>query len=274
MVEAPETVSRESWRRRQAVEFGMVALALSSVAVILVDLVVPDLTVARKNVLLAADFAICVVFWVDFGFRLRRETRKASYFGRRWYELVGMLPAAVFALLEAQSSLGVIARTFRLIGAAARLTRFASTSRSLFARMHLVPFGIVVMAVVLISGTLAYEFERDAEGGNIKNVADGIWYALATVTTVGYGDRFPVTAAGRAVGAFTMLAGITLFGTLIALMGAALATRWGRAFAAEDPELALIQRRLAEAKDLTEEEARALAKRVEDYCRTRSQKGQ
>jgi voltage-gated potassium channel len=256
------------------VELGMVALALGSVAIILADLVIPDLTSAQKSFILGTDFAICVVFWVDFGFRLRREARKGAYFGRRWYELVGMVPAAAFVLLESQAAFGVIARTFRLIGAAARLTRFTSTSRSLFARMHLIPFGIIVLVVVLISGTLAFEFERGAEESNIRSVADGIWYALATVTTVGYGDRFPVTGAGRAVGTFTMFAGITLFGTLIALMGATLAARWTRAFGAEDPDLAAIQKRLADAGDLTEEEARALAKRVEEYCRARRGKRQ
>lgn len=245
----------------------MTGLAIFSVALILADLVIPDLAPGDRALILGVDFLVCVVFWFDFVLRLRREGGRRTYLRSHWYEPVGMVPAALFVLVESQTALGIIARTFRLVGAAARLTRFTAASKSIFHRMHLVPFGIIVFVVVLTAGTLVYEFERNAEGSNIRTVADGIWYTLATVTTVGYGDRVPVTAAGRTLGALTMLAGITLFGTLVALMGSAFATRWTRAFEDEDRERTFIQKRLNEAKDLSDEEVRALTKRVEDYCR-------
>jgi voltage-gated potassium channel len=64
------------------------------------------------------------------------------------------------------------------------------------------------------AGLIISELERSAAGSNIKNVADGLWWAVSTITTVGYGDRFPVTAAGKGVAVVLMLVGVGLFGLL------------------------------------------------------------
>lgn len=58
--------------------------------------------------------------------------------------------------------------------------------------------------------------ERGAEGSNIGSFRDALWWAFATVTTVGYGDRFPVTVGGRGVAVGLMLAGIALIGVVTA----------------------------------------------------------
>lgn len=57
-------------------------------------------------------------------------------------------------------------------------------------------------------------------GGNIDSFGDALWWAITTVTTVGYGDTFPVTPAGRGIAAFLMVAGIALFGVLTANIAA------------------------------------------------------
>jgi voltage-gated potassium channel len=58
--------------------------------------------------------------------------------------------------------------------------------------------------------------ERGVEGSNIKNFGDGLWWAVTTVTTVGYGDRFPVTTEGRLLAVLLMVAGISLVGVITA----------------------------------------------------------
>jgi voltage-gated potassium channel len=66
------------------------------------------------------------------------------------------------------------------------------------------------------SGLLVAELEKSDPERNIQSIPDALWWAITTVTTVGYGDRFPVTAIGRAVGAVVMVIGIGLFGLLAA----------------------------------------------------------
>jgi voltage-gated potassium channel len=79
-------------------------------------------------------------------------------------------------------------------------------------------FRVLIAAVVtlFLGAWLVLLFEVDAKGSNIHDYPDALWWAVVTVTTVGYGDRFPVTAGGRAVAVFLMLLGIGLIGILTA----------------------------------------------------------
>ncbi len=61
---------------------------------------------------------------------------------------------------------------------------------------------------------------EEGGGGSIDSLGDALWWAVTTVTTVGYGDQFPVTPAGRGIAAFLMLSGIALFGVLTANIAA------------------------------------------------------
>ena len=68
--------------------------------------------------------------------------------------------------------------------------------------------------LVLEFGSLAVlQIEQDADGANITTGSDAIWYVLVTISTVGYGDRFPVTNSGRLLGAFIIVIGVGIFGT-------------------------------------------------------------
>ena len=71
---------------------------------------------------------------------------------------------------------------------------------------------LVTLLLLVISSVGVLQFERVPEA-NIKTASDAFWWALATITTVGYGDRYPVSHEGRLVGAVLMIAGVGLFGT-------------------------------------------------------------
>ena len=62
--------------------------------------------------------------------------------------------------------------------------------------------------------------ERGVDGSNIKNFGDGLWWAITTVTTVGYGDRFPITSTGRVLAVCLMVVGISLMGVITASVAA------------------------------------------------------
>lgn len=78
---------------------------------------------------------------------------------------------------------------------------------------------LVTGVVVLGAAVLTLAVEEGGEG-SIDSFGDALWWAVTTVTTVGYGDTYPVTAAGRGIAAFLMVAGITLFGVLTANIAA------------------------------------------------------
>ena len=88
---------------------------------------------------------------------------------------------------------------------------------------------LVAVAVVIGAAATVLDAERNVPDSNITTFPDALWWAATTVTTVGYGDRFPVTAEGRLVGVVLMVVGIAVFGSITA----ALAGRLIQAGAAE-----------------------------------------
>ncbi len=79
--------------------------------------------------------------------------------------------------------------------------------------------------VIFVSALAVLDAERGREGANINSFGDALWWAASTVTTVGYGDRFPVTVTGRVVAVFLMLAGIALLGVVTASVASYLLER-------------------------------------------------
>ena len=79
---------------------------------------------------------------------------------------------------------------------------------------------IASIFVAYISAVQITISERDLVGSNIKNFGDGLWWAITTVTTVGYGDRFPISTEGRFLAVLLMLVGISLVGVITASVAA------------------------------------------------------
>jgi voltage-gated potassium channel len=73
-----------------------------------------------------------------------------------------------------------------------------------------------------MSAFLVLEAECNVAGAKIMNAGDALWWAVTTVTTVGYGDVYPITTAGRYVGVITMFVGIAVAGSLTATMASIL----------------------------------------------------
>jgi voltage-gated potassium channel len=79
---------------------------------------------------------------------------------------------------------------------------------------------ITTLFVAYISAIQITIIERDIDGSNIKNFGDGLWWAITTVTTVGYGDRYPTTTEGRFLAVGLMIMGISLMGVITASVAA------------------------------------------------------
>lgn len=83
-----------------------------------------------------------------------------------------------------------------------------------------VKVAITTLFVAYIAAVQITITERVVEGSNIKNFADGFWWAITTVTTVGYGDRYPTTTEGRLLAVMLMFMGISLVGVITASVAA------------------------------------------------------
>jgi voltage-gated potassium channel len=168
------------------------------------------------------DNAICVIFLVDFALEMRRAPSKRGYFitQRGWLDLLGSIPSLGFLQATALfrlARLSRLARVLRLLresekgGIAADVlhnrARYAFLITVLCAFLVMVSASIVVLAA-----------ESRSPGANITTGGDALWWAIVTMTTVGYGDKYPVTAVGRVAGVFVMVTGIGIIGSLASIM--------------------------------------------------------
>lgn len=155
------------------------------------------------------DFVFCLFFLTDFGWRFYLAPRKWSFLRRNWIDLLGAIP-----FVGPLRSVRVV-RLVRLI----RLTRFLVLLRRLILHFEVpIPtkaLGYLGVAAILwwaFAGGAFIMFERDVNE-NIKGLDDALWWSITTLSTVGYGDLYPVTGGGRIIAAATMALGVGILGT-------------------------------------------------------------
>ena len=151
------------------------------------------------------------IFLGDFLYRFFTTESKSGYFlrGFGWADLLSSLPFPQLKILRLFRLWRVI-RLFIEFGARNLVRQFMLHR----AENALLTVGFLVLCVLEFGSLAVLSAESTSPNANITNAADAIWWAYVTITTVGYGDKYPVTNAGRIVGIFVMTAGVGLFGTL------------------------------------------------------------
>lgn len=164
-----------------------------------------------QTVLYVMDALMTPIFFGDFFYRLKTAEHKRDYFLGHfgWADLLSSLPFPQLKLLRLFRLWRVI-RLIREFGAANLVHEFV-THRAENALLTVV---FLVVCVLEFSSIWILRAEANAPDANITDASDAIWWTYVTITTVGYGDRYPTTNAGRMIGILVMTAGVGLFGTL------------------------------------------------------------
>jgi voltage-gated potassium channel len=233
-------------------------------------MLIPGLDDATVQVLSIYDNLICAIFLIDFFLNLKNSPKKSDYFikDRGWLDLLGSIPS-----LGLFANAGKYAGLFRL----ARLSRLARIARLmkgggkealikdvLANRSRYTGFITILMTIIVLTtcSVLVLQFESKSTEANIKTGWDALWYAVVTITTVGYGDFYPKTVLGRIAGMFIMFAGVGIIGVLASILSSLLVGAPSTPEEEEEPvtlsmspvenELAAIKIELAEMHRLLE----------------------
>lgn len=199
----------------------------------------PDMPSNWSRALDLFGLAIWLLFVVDYAVRLHLAN------DRRRFVRSHLLDLAVIALpmLRPLRALRVLA----VLGFLNRQSSAAFRGRII---------GYVIGTVTLIVGVAALavlDAERRGNDPNIAGYSDALWWAVTTVTTVGYGDRFPTTGEGRLVGVGLMLGGIALLGVVTATLASWFLDKIASLTAAEQRAEVTLAEVLAEVRELRTE---------------------
>jgi voltage-gated potassium channel len=181
---------------------------------------------ATVTALLVWDNLICLIFLADFVYSLSSSHPKSEYFFRQrgWLDLLGSIPTLGFFRFTALFRLARLSRLVRILRrlgdqGARGLVRDVIRNRSQYALFITVLLGLIVTSV---SSVLILQFESKSPEASIKTGGDALWWAIVTITTVGYGDFYPVTTLGRLTGVFVMFSGIGIIGALASILASLL----------------------------------------------------
>ncbi|MFI5225363.1 MAG: ion transporter [Candidatus Limnocylindrales bacterium] len=221
MTSAPAPVLR---KHGNAYNIFILVLTIFSLA-IMVLLLLP-ISPAERDLLTLYDNFVCLIFLGDFAMNLLGSRPKRAYFiGQRgWLDLLGSIPSfgfIPFTALFRLARLSRLARITRLLRGQAGKDLVLDVLRN---RGQYAAFITVLLAgmTLAIASILVLQFESTSPDGNITTGGAAIWWGIVTITTVGYGDFYPVTMLGRLTAVFVMFAGIGIIGALASILASLL----------------------------------------------------
>lgn len=238
----------EYWQRRT--ETPLLVLAVVFLAVLLAPYVFP-LSDTASRIIFLLNVAIWIVFAVDYLARLYLALDRWAFVRGNVVDLLIVL----LPMLRPFRALRLL-RVLRLSAVAGMAQKRAAESLHARVTAYVVT---AVLAAVVAAGAGVREAERGSPDANIRSLADGLWWAATTVTTVGYGDRYPTTSLGRLVAVALMLVGIALLGVVTASIAAWFVDR----LQAVEASVEEVEQRTEATMDEVMLELRALRKAVE-----------
>lgn len=192
-------------------ELLVLLLSLYSLGALCIEWLV-NLSPATRELLSSLDYVVCAVFLFDFAVHLWRAPDRRAYLKWGWVDLLSSIPAIEWLRWG---------RIFRVVRILRALRSFKAMAEHFALDPAMGTLGVVTILSslsALFASIAVLHFEQDAPGANIRTAADALWWAFATITTIGYGDHYPVTAAGRLVAVLLVVCGLSIFGTFTALV--------------------------------------------------------
>lgn len=202
----------------------MLVLALVSIAILIYD-ETAKIPSDERLALIVIDGFIVVVFAAEFVYGLWRAENKKAYWKSHWWELPGLVPMALgeasFLRAFRLARLARVVRIVRVISVLARLKRANAKAKGFIARSHLATVLAVAGMLIVTCAYLEFLAEKDTNP-QFQSFWDALWWAIVTTTTVGYGDKFPLTTEGKLVAMVLMFTGIGIIGVLAGSLANAL----------------------------------------------------
>ena len=187
-------------------ENSLTVLALVYLAAFSYPAFVAEISITTQNRLEIVQWSTWALFALDLLIGILKSSNKKSYLKSHPLEILSVALPFLRPL-----------RLLRVITFGALVIQKVAVGKHLAITFKVFLFSILIAYIAAVQITIT---ERDVPTSNIKSFGDGLWWAVTTVTTVGYGDKFPTTSMGRVLAVGLMLVGISLMGVITASVAA------------------------------------------------------
>lgn len=201
-----------------ALEWPMAVLALAVIPAMLLDDGASTPTV--HVVATAVNWFVWIAFCIEFGARWAVSRDRQVFIRKSWFDLAVIVVSPPFGVPETMQGLRAVRavrvlRILRLLRAVGVLAIGLRTIRRILGHRRFHHVLLAASGIMLLGAAGLYLLEEGRNEG-VRSFADALWWAVTTTTTVGYGDVYPKTGAGRIIAVVLMLVGIGLIGVFTA----------------------------------------------------------
>lgn len=225
-------------------QFAMLVLSLYALAALAAQSVT-RLSPGTRTILDYADYIVCAIFFADFLISLYGAANRWRYLRTwGWLDLLSSIPTVD---VTRWGRVARVVRVFRVMRGLRATKLLAGLVVRRRAENIFLAASLIALLLLVFCSVAVLHFESGPDS-NIQTPDDAFWWAVATITTVGYGDRFPVTGEGRIVAMVLMAAGVGLFGTFSGFLAA-----WFLGAGTETPagdQIAALRQEIVELKAL------------------------
>jgi len=209
----------------RGVALAIYGLICASAVVIALE-TLPNLSPAANTALVAAEVFILVVFLIEYALRLTCSPQPLRYAFSFWgiIDFLAVIPALLFLLPDFTTIRAIrllrILRLLKLFKANSALERISAAIDR--AKAEFAIFFFIAVVALYLAAVGIYHFEHEAQPDGFSSIPESLWWAIATLTTVGYGDVYPITTVGRIFTGMVLLIGIGIVAVPAGLITAAL----------------------------------------------------
>jgi voltage-gated potassium channel len=225
MMDIKGIVERNDTRSGRVFDLFVQGLILLSIITFSIE-TLPNLEKGTRELLHSTEAVIVVLFTLEYLIRLCVADRKLGYI-LSFYGLIDLI-----AIIPFYISSGIDLRSLRIFRMLRlfRLMKFFRYSKAIrrfsrafaIAKEEIVLFGVVTIMLLYLSAVGIYYFENEAQPEAFKSIFHSLWWAVATLTTVGYGDVYPITVGGRIFTFFILMIGLGIVAVPAGLLASAL----------------------------------------------------
>lgn len=209
--------------------FDLSVLALIAFSLVTFSLeTLPNLPAAARKAFELSEIVITLLFTLEYGLRIATAPRKKDYILSFYgiVDLIAILPFYVASGIDLRALRAVrvlrIFRILKLVGYSKAIVDFGQAMRQ--AKEQFIVFGFAALIVLYVSAAGIYYFEHEAQPEQFASIFHSLWWAVATLTTVGYGDVYPITAGGKIFTFVVLMWGLGIVAVPAGIIASSLST--------------------------------------------------